>query len=379
MFLQSAKSAVPMKQIFDVQTPTSSYPVFSGSHPEVAIWEVWRERWKQAALITDRNTARFAKRIARSLRSEGIQVFEETFTPGEASKTRETKADIEDRLLEAGFGRSGCIVAVGGGVTLDLAGFVAATYMRGVPHVNVATSLLAQVDAAIGGKTGVNTPHGKNLVGAFHHPRAVLLDTEALRRLPNTELACGMAELVKHAVIADAGLLDDIESASGRLDIDALAPLITRGAHIKARIVAQDENERGVRRVLNLGHTIGHGIERATGYRVPHGEAVATGMVVEAQIAHRIAGFSAEQVQRIAEILSRLGLPVQPPVSFESVAAHMRYDKKTKGSAWRFALPERIGKMESAGGEWVVEVGADRVAAAFEQVRADPSLKKSFG
>lgn len=359
-----------MEQVFDIRTQTSSYPVFCGGHPASTLVDIWNDRWCRAALIADGNTSRYAKPLAGSLRAKGIDVVELSFPPGEASKTRKTKADIEDRLLEAGFGRDGCIIAAGGGVVLDLAGFVAATYMRGVPHINVATSLLAQVDASIGGKTGINTPHGKNLLGAFHHPQAVLLDTDALTTLPREELTYGMAELVKHAILGDAGLFEEIASLPCRLEIEALTPLIVRGAHIKARVVAEDEKEAARRRVLNLGHTIGHAIERATGFKVRHGEAVAVGLVVEAEIARRVTGFPAEQTRRIAEVLASFELPVRPVVSFESVAPHIRYDKKTTNRGWRFALPTRIGEMERAGGEWVVEVGAREVAAAFERVTA---------
>ena len=213
-----------------------------------------------------------------------------TFPAGERSKTRDTWARLTDELLDAGYGRDSGIVALGGGVTGDLAGFVAATYLRGVPYIQVPTSLLAMLDASVGGKTGVDTPQGKNLIGAFHPPGRGLA-TRALLTLPEREYRSGMAEAVKHGLIADADYFEWMEAeveALRRRDPRTLAHLVGRSVEIKAEVVSADERETGRRAVLNAGHTAAHALERATDYRLAHGEAVALGLLAEADLAHRL-------------------------------------------------------------------------------------------
>jgi 3-dehydroquinate synthase len=270
-------------------------------------------------------------------------------------------------MLDAGIDRTACVVAVGGGVVTDLAGFVAATYMRGVDYINVATSLLAQVDSSIGGKTGVDVPRGKNLVGAFHQPSASLINTAALASLPAREFTNGMAELVKHAVIADTGLFEKLEkfaAAGGKnLPEDALEDSI----RIKAEVVEADEKEAGMRQVLNFGHTFGHAIEKAEGYALPHGFCVSIGMALEAALAHRLTGFPAAETERLKKLLSALGLPVVPPRPFETIAAHIASDKKSREGKTRFALPKRIGEMEAAGGAWSLAVETVLIRAVYER------------
>ncbi len=235
------------------------------------------------AVVTDSNVGvAYGPRVLEALGAEHAAVF--TVPAGESHKTRESWARVTDALFAARFGRDTTIVALGGGVIGDLAGFVAATFMRGIPFVQVPTTLLAMIDASVGGKTGVDTPAGKNLVGAFHQPAAVVADLRALATLPSAQLAAGMAEAIKHGVIADAGYLDSVAAVAERIDeIDVggaqMLDLVARSIEIKADVVRRDERESGLRKILNFGHTIGHAIEHMSGYSILHGEAVAVGMV----------------------------------------------------------------------------------------------------
>ncbi len=291
-----------------------------------------------------------------------------TFPPGEPSKTREQWARLTDALLAQGFGRDSGIVALGGGVAGDLAGFVAATYMRGLPHVQVPTSLLAMLDASVGGKTGVDTPEGKNLIGAFHPPAAVLADPRALATLPERDYRGGMAEAVKHGLIADAGYFAWMERESEALirrDESALTRLVRRSVEIKAEVVSGDEREAGRRAILNAGHTVAHALEHATGYGLPHGEAVALGLVAECTLAEGLGVAPAGLGKRVAGLLGRLGLPVRlaAPLDPERVVRAMESDKKNREAKVRFALPRELGAMDE-GERWTREApeGAIREA-----------------
>jgi 3-dehydroquinate synthase len=278
------------------------------------------------------------------------------FPPGERSKTREQWAVLTDALLADGYGRDSAIVALGGGVAGDLAGFVAATYMRGLPCVQVPTSLLAMLDASVGGKTGVDTPRGKNLIGAFHPPVAVVADPRALATLPERDYRGGMAEAVKHGLIADAGYFDWMErdaDALLRRDEEAVTRLVRRSVEIKAAVVADDEREAGRRAILNAGHTVAHAIEQATGYAVPHGEAVALGLVAESALAEAVGLAPAGLRERVAGLLERLGLPVRlpRPIAPDQLIRAMAGDKKSRGGEVRFALPGGLGAM-APGDRW---------------------------
>ena len=328
--------------------------------------EVWRESWRQAVLVGDENTAPlFFGPLEAWLGSRVERLLPLRIPAGEGSKTREMKAELEDAMLAAGIDRRACVVAVGGGVVLDLAGFVAATYLRGVAHLNLATSLLAQVDAAVGGKTGVNTSRGKNLIGAFHPPRAVLVARAALSTLPEEELRCGLAEAVKHAVVADAELFASLEAWGGEGGLVLPEELLGRCVRIKAEVVEQDEREAGLRQILNFGHTAGHAIEAATGHAVPHGRAVAAGMVVEARVAEALCGFGGDERARLVALLERLGLPTRPPVPFAEARVYFGADKKTRGGEVRCALPLRLGEMEPSEGAFAVTVPLERFEAAW--------------
>lgn len=279
-----------------------------------------------------------------------------TFPAGEASKTREMWASLTDALLARGCGRDTVLVALGGGVTGDLAGFIAATYLRGVPFVQCPTSLLAMIDAAIGGKSGVDTPTGKNLVGAIHHPGIVWIDPTFLATLPLAARREGLAEAIKHGVIADASYLEWLHAQMPALVDAAPLPretaneLVERSVAIKGAVVAADEREAHRRQVLNFGHTIGHAIEQVSGYAVTHGEAVAIGMVAEARLAVRLGLAAASVPERIIEVVHAAGLPIALPTSLDrdAILAATRQDKKARAGTVRYALPAAIGQMAGA-------------------------------
>ncbi len=273
-----------------------------------------------------------------------------TFPAGEKSKTRECWARLTDALLQDGHGRDSGLVVLGGGVAGDLAGFVAATYMRGLPYLLVPTTLLAMVDASVGGKTAVDTAQGKNLIGAFHPPVAVAADPLALISLPEREYRAGLAEAVKHGVIADRRYFEFIEwdaEALMRRDQQALTRLIRRSVEIKAEVVSADEREGGMRSILNAGHTVAHALELVSQFGLPHGEAVALGLVAECELAARLGLAPTGMRERVEGLLRRLGLPVRldHPVATDQLIAAMGSDKKNRGTKIRFALPSDLGTM----------------------------------
>ncbi len=269
------------------------------------------------AVISDSHVAKlYGARLVARLHEGKLpaELFE--FPAGEWNKTRETWAALSDRMLGAELGRDCAVVACGGGVVGDVAGFVAATYLRGVPYVQLPTTLLAMIDSSIGGKTGVDVPRGKNLLGAFHQPRLVVADLEVLDSLPPAQLAAGMAEAVKHGVIADALYFEFLEAAASALlarDAAALERAVTRSIEIKAEVVSADEREAGRRAILNFGHTVGHAVEAAAKFAVLHGEAVAIGMACEAQLAETLAIATPGTAARVRGLLERFGLPLALP------------------------------------------------------------------
>ena len=295
-----------------------------------------------------------------------------TFPPGEPSKTRDQWARLTDELLARGFGRDSGIVALGGGVAGDLAGFVAATYMRGLPCLQVPTSLLAMLDASVGGKTGVDTPEGKNLIGAFHPPAAVLADPRALATLPERDFRGGMAEAVKHGLIADADYFAWMErdaEALLRRDETSLTRLVRRSVEIKAEVVSGDEREAGRRAILNAGHTVAHALEHATAYGLPHGEAVALGLVAECALAEGLGVAPPGLGERVATLLARLGLPVRlsHPIEADRVVQAMGSDKKNRRARIRFALPRALGAMDE-GERWTREAPEPAIRRALEAI-----------
>jgi 3-dehydroquinate synthase len=289
--------------------------------------------------------------------------------PGEASKSRDFWSLLSDELLERRFGRDSGVIALGGGVTGDLAGFVAATYMRGVPYIQVPTTLLAMLDASVGGKTGVDTPRGKNLIGAFHPPVAVIADPVTLRTLPEREYRAGLAEAVKHGLIADRTYFEWMEAHTADIaarDPDTTTRLVRRSVEIKAEVVSGDERESGRRAILNAGHTVAHALEQACGYRVPHGEAVAIGLIVECELAEQVGVAPAGLRSRVAGLLARLGLPARwsQPVEPRLLLDSMMGDKKNRGGKIRFALPSELGTVRSTGG-WTTAASEESIRAAL--------------
>ncbi len=285
------------------------------------------------------------------------------FPAGEASKTPETLASVQDAMFQAGLDRQAVVLALGGGVTTDLAGFAAATYMRGIRYVNLPTSLLAMVDASVGGKTGVNTRWGKNLLGAFHQPWAVAADTATLATLPAERLADGLAEMLKHGFALDAGHFHRLLDAGPDFlrDPDLAAELVAESVALKAQVVQADPQESGLRRVLNFGHTVGHALERALSWQVGHGRAVAAGMWAEARCAEALGLLSTGDRRLLEQALNRFGLKWCPALDPDRLVALMAWDKKNRAGRIRMALPVALGRMAEADGQWALEVEAGLV------------------
>ncbi|MEP6780138.1 MAG: 3-dehydroquinate synthase [Gemmatimonadaceae bacterium] len=355
-----------------------SYPVYVGRRLLQQLDLILRDEAPahRYAIIADATVARYHDETLRAQFPVDRTTFL-TVPPGETEKTRERWSSLTDELLANGFGRDTTIIAIGGGVVCDLAGFVAATFMRGVPVVQVPTTLLAMVDASIGGKTGVDTVHGKNLVGAFHNPQMVVVDTDLLKTLPLAVLRSGLAEMIKHGVLASADYFDNMIDALPELAGDnptscaALPELIAESIRIKASVVAKDERESGIRQVLNFGHTIAHAIEQNAGYEMLHGDAVAIGMVVEAEIAERINLCEPGTTLRIKDAVTRAGLPSTVPAnqSIDAIVASTYGDKKARAGTARYSLPLRIGAMDHANGKWSVAVPDDIAIAAINAHR----------
>ena len=283
-----------------------------------------------------------------------------TVPAGEASKSRETWVQLSDALLEKRFGRDSGLVGLGGGMVGDLTGFVAATYMRGIPYLLAPTTLLAMVDASVGGKTGVNTTQGKNLIGSFHPPVAVVADPRTLVSLPEPEFRSGLAEAVKHGLIADASYFAWIESQAQpilRRDPEVLVHLVRRSVEIKAAVVSEDERESGRRAILNAGHTVAHALESTSAFQLSHGEAVALGLVAECRLAERLGIAPPDVHLRLGALLDQLGLPVRLPEGLDraTVLARMSHDKKNRSTRIHCALVAGVGRMHADGG-WTTGV-----------------------
>ncbi|WP_206885248.1 3-dehydroquinate synthase [Alicyclobacillus mali (ex Roth et al. 2021)] len=354
----------------DVRSAQGAYPVLVDAGARRLLPGLLQELGladRKVAVITDEMVQKtaFARELVDALAKVGRGVFELAFPAGDAHKNLGTAVQIYHGLLRHGFRRGDVILAVGGGVVGDLAGFVAATYMRGVPYVQVPTTLLAH-DSAIGGKVGVNLEEGKNLVGAFYPPRAVLFDTEALSTLDSRQWSNGMAEVIKHAIIADIILFDQLETnpVAGLGDPAEFVDVLARAMRVKVDVVNQDERETGLRQVLNVGHTVGHAVEQYSGYSLGHGEAVAIGLVVEAMIAARRGCLPEVDAARIAAVLARHALPTRPPYpDVDAVLRLIEVDKKHTHDGWTFALPAAIGRVE------ICKVQPDEVRQAYEEAR----------
>jgi 3-dehydroquinate synthase len=320
-------------------------------------------------IITDSQVGPiYAAVVEKSLRDAGRRVVVATFAPGETHKTIATVADLYDRILRAGIERSSVVIALGGGLVGDVAGFVAATLLRGLPFVQAPTTLLAMVDASVGGKTGINHAVGKNLIGAFHQPKAVLIDPAVLASLPQSELRGGLAECIKHDIIRDAEGFAHLERTIGSAlagDVPYLAQLVAHNVGIKAAVVAADPFEAGERAHLNFGHTFGHAIETLSEYHYSHGQCVALGMVAASRLAVTLKMLDASAADRILALIRKAGLPTGGlSCNAKSVVDAMLFDKKVKDQRVRFILPDRIGHVVIRD-----DVSAELVISAVESLR----------
>ena len=315
------------------------------------------------AVITDSQVADlYGDRFLSALDAAGLDSILLEFPAGEWNKTREMWGELTDRLLRSGLGRDTAVIALGGGVAGDLAGFVAATYMRGLPVVQVPTTLLAMLDSSVGGKTGLDTQAGKNLVGAFHQPALVLIDPSVLKTLPAPQLAAGLAEAIKHGLVLDAAYFEEIAASLEPIfdrEPGALARLIARSVDIKAGVVGLDEREGDYRKVLNFGHTVAHALEALSGYGWLHGEAVAVGLVTEAGIGEVIGVTEPGVMVRARELLEAARLPVEidADVTPEQFFKVLEMDKKRRGGQTRYTLVAEIGRAAgSAEAGWTWDV-----------------------
>jgi 3-dehydroquinate synthase len=306
---------------------------------------------KRYGIIADDHVAAlFGERLVSSLRNNDIEVEMITFPQGEGSKNLATVAELSSNLACLGFDRKDGLLALGGGVTGDITGFVAACYMRSIPFAQVPTTLLAQVDSSVGGKTGVDIPEGKNLVGSFYQPKAVFIDSQILRELPESELLNGLAEVIKYGVIYDRDFFNFLEMSRKdilALNLQVLDDLIARCCKIKAAVVEADEKESDLRRILNFGHTIGHAVEAVSEYRVAHGSAVSMGMAAASELGVLKGILDPREKERIETLLDAFGLPITIPPEYDRarIQEYLLTDKKTIGGKVFFVLPTMIGKV----------------------------------
>ncbi|GJL78968.1 MAG: 3-dehydroquinate synthase [Nitrospinaceae bacterium] len=331
-----------------------SYDIRVGRHflQKTGAWVLELIQPSRAVFITHPSiNALYGKELSSGFSEAGIPIHFIEVPEGEKSKSLNQAEKIYDRLMEWKCDRQTVLVALGGGVIGDLTGFIAATFVRGVPFIQVPTTVLAQVDSSVGGKTAVNHPRGKNMIGAFYQPRLVVADLETLKSLPEKEFKAGIAEIIKHGVIEDPDLFDYLERHCQKIlshDTDALEHIISTSCVIKARVVEKDERESHYRMVLNFGHTVGHAIESLTGYSTfIHGEAVAMGMVVAARLSHVMGRCSADVPKRITSLIEKFGLPTQlPDLKSEDIIQSMYSDKKTAHKKIRFIVVKDIGAVE---------------------------------
>jgi len=337
--------------VLQVGLEDRSYPIIIESGCLGRIGQDLRERTigkRYAVIADDQVAALYAQQFMDALHSANIAAELFVFPHGEASKNLQMLGDLAGRLARSGFDRKDALIAFGGGVTGDLTGFLASTYMRGIPFIQVPTTLLAQVDSSVGGKTGVDIPEGKNLVGTFYQPQVVYIDIDLLKTLPEQELLGGLAEVIKYGVIRDADFfyfLGENREKIFQLDAHVLERTICTCCRLKAEIVSQDELEGGLRRILNYGHTIGHAVEGASEFTIIHGLAVAIGMNAAAKLAVLTGHLAAETAEKIRKILVDYGMPVDIPDNLDRrrIKNYLLADKKTVGGKVHYVLPTEIG------------------------------------
>jgi 3-dehydroquinate synthase len=308
------------------------------------------------AIITDSNVKRlYGGKILSQLKDKSIPALMLSFQAGEENKNRQTKEKIENLLLARGFKRNSLIIAFGGGVVGDLAGYVASTYMRGIPYIQLPTTLLAMVDSSIGGKTGIDTQYGKNTIGTFYQPNAVFIDTEFLKTLPKKELLNGFAEMIKHGVIKDKKYFDFLDNNLNSIlnpdekQDEKIVYAIKRSCQVKKKVVQKDEKEEFLRKTLNFGHTIGHAVEKASDYKIKHGQAIAFGMLAESKIAKDLGVMDNENFEKIASLIKKAGFSgtlteLKLSQKIGEIIENTKYDKKNAEDKVRYVLPVKIGK-----------------------------------
>lgn len=329
------------------------------------------------AIITDENCASlYGEKLLWSLKSSGLEAYLFSFPAGEQYKTRATKELVENQMFEKGLGRDTCVIGLGGGVVTDLAGYIAGTYCRGIPLVMIPTTILGMVDASIGGKSGVNVPYGKNLIGCTHQPKKILIDPLTLKTLPKKELASGIVEMIKHGLIADHGIFEYLEQHADQLltlDPEVLEKSISESCNVKIEIVQADEKEEGKRHLLNAGHTVAHALETLSHYAIAHGEAVAIGLLVEGYLAVLLGVLSQKDLDRIKSILVKYGLPLSLPGRFSDQAMldAMALDKKSLKGRPRFVILERIGSPVAYGGSYCTSPNEALIRKALHWMNND--------
>ncbi|MDX2227768.1 MAG: 3-dehydroquinate synthase [Verrucomicrobiae bacterium] len=345
-----------MPHILTVKLADRSYDIVIGKKTIRSLPAVLKESAfsKKGAVITDQSVGpHYLPLVREMVHSTGAELVECIVPPGENSKSLAYYGEVLRPLAQARLDRHSFLIALGGGVVGDLAGFVAATYLRGIPFLQIPTTLLAMVDSSVGGKTGINLPEGKNLVGCFHQPDRVIIDFDLLETLEGREYRAGLAEVVKYGMIADPDLFGFVEQNAPSLlskKSVALAHIIRRSCEIKAEVVSADERETtGHREILNFGHTVGHAIENVAGYgEILHGEAVAMGLLAECRLSEKHLGFPVAESERLRRVLLSLRLPVDiPPLNREALLNAMSRDKKNRNGRLRFVLAEKIGTVRT--------------------------------
>lgn len=360
-----------------VREVDDSYDIVFGINlfPQIAKELKESQLGSRYAIITDSNVEEFyGYSLGNALVNEGLDVKSFSFKAGEQSKDIETCMNIIGRMSELKYGRDSAILALGGGVVGDMAGFIAAIFNRGIPYIQIPTTIVAQADSSIGGKTAVDTKYGKNLVGAFKQPKKVYIDAATVLTLTEMEYKNGLAETVKHGIIQDKSFFNYLqENADSILErsIDSSLYIAKQNCRIKGSVVEQDPHEKGLRRILNYGHTVGHALEKLTDYKLLHGEAVSIGMMVAGRIANALGYFSDSELKQQEQLLLKMGLPTAVPeeISDEAIIEVTSVDKKAKDGRARYVLPVSIGRMHEFDGAYAIHIDTDVVEKAIQQTR----------
>ncbi len=367
--MQAKRVKLKLKKTIDNSYDVAVAPWLIDKIPEIL--ENMGYKTSKYVIITDSNVKDlYAMAIFKRLNTAGFNGDLFSFKAGEKYKTRKTKEKLENKMLKKQFGRDTFIIAVGGGVCGDIAGFIAATYMRGIPFIQVPTTILAMVDSSVGGKTGVDTKTGKNLIGAFHQPHAVIIDPEMLQTLSREERLNGIAEMIKHACIKSKELFEDLKKyRQDVLNVNSavITGIIAKNVEIKARVVEQDEKESNLRMILNYGHTTGHAIELLSNYKLGHGECVAMGIAVSCEISVLKGIMQKQTADKIINLISEYGLPVNVPdfINIDEFMDVIKLDKKSRSGKAKFVLIKHVGELYSENGNYGVEIEDDILTKAL--------------